>query len=287
MLPALATVIAVKTMLSSSKRSGEAFVFCMQLAACACDLTSRSDHNEAELHALALGDALLHRMSTPVRASELDLNTVKLVPRFGVEQGLRPDGSVKIRAVDHFSWSHRGAGPARRTRREVKVSSVNGHYTPDMQITHEHLDDLHVVMRRFHCRLGRVPWLFKADIDAAFRRVPVRESHKWAAGVAYLFEDEIWASIHHGMPFGATSSVVAWQRVGALISTLARKLLHIPVLRYVDDFFAPERYAVHARLLCTRTCTAVASLAGRRQWKMPCGHLPDSHGHCWASQRFR
>ena len=29
---------------------------------------------------------------------------------------------------------------------------------------------------------GTAPGLWKADVDSAFRRVPVREAHKWATG---------------------------------------------------------------------------------------------------------
>ena len=42
-----------------------------------------------------------------------------MVPRFGVAQGLKPDGTAKIRAVDHFSWSC-AAGRKKRKRTEVK-----------------------------------------------------------------------------------------------------------------------------------------------------------------------
>ena len=113
---------------------------------------------------------------------------------------------------------------------------------------------------RIHWQWHRTPpWLFKADVDAAFRRIPLLEAHKWVAGVAYLHNGaplrvkcicifvlffrsgKPWVATHHAAPFGATASVVAWHRVGALIAALARKLLHIPVLRYVDDYFAPER----------------------------------------------
>ena len=86
-----------------------------------------------------------------------------------------------------------------------------------------------------------VPWLWKADVDAAFRRVPLCEAHKWAAGVAYLYKGEPWVATHLGMPFGATSSVVAWHRIGELITALARKLLHLPVFRYVDDWFGADK----------------------------------------------
>ena len=43
------------------------------------------------------------------------------------------------------------------------------------------------------------------------------------------------------MPFGATASVVAWHRVGDLLLEIARRLLHLPAFRYVDDYFAAER----------------------------------------------
>ena len=46
-------------------------------------------------------------------------NKVLMVPRFGVAQGLKQDGTAKIRAVDHFSWSC-AAGRKKRKRTEVK-----------------------------------------------------------------------------------------------------------------------------------------------------------------------
>ena len=84
------------------------------------------------------------------------------------------------------------------------------------------------------------PGLWKADIDAAFRRVPLRESHQWAAGVAYQYRGDTWVAVHTSMPFGATASVIAWHRVGALLLEIARRVLHLPVFRYVDDYFAAE-----------------------------------------------
>jgi len=51
-------------------------------------------------------------------------------------------------------------------------------------------------------------------------------------------------------PFGASSSVYSWERVGALICTIARRALRIATFRYVDDFFAAERY-VHGARVCS------------------------------------
>ena len=156
-------------------------------------------------------------------------------------QGVKADGTVKVRAVDHLSWSHARNVGRKRTRKEVKNGSVNGHYQPTCPITHDHLDDLLSAMQLQTSLCDEVPWLWKADVDAAFRRVPLCEAHKWAAGVAYLYKGEPWVATHLGMPFGATSSVVAWHRIGELITALARKLLHLPVFRYVDDWFGADK----------------------------------------------
>ena len=43
------------------------------------------------------------------------------------------------------------------------------------------------------------------------------------------------------MPFGASSSVWAWDRVGAALVWIARVVLRIPLLRYVDDLHTAER----------------------------------------------
>ena len=56
-----------------------------------------------------------------------------------------------------------------------------------------------------------------------------------------MYRGVAMVSVHHAMPFGATASVVAWHKVGGLIQSIARRLLHIPVFRYVDDYFTPER----------------------------------------------
>lgn len=42
------------------------------------------------------------------------------------------------------------------------------------------------------------------------------------------------------MPFGAVASVHAWDRVGAFFRELGRKLFHLVLFRYVDDFFAVD-----------------------------------------------
>ena len=58
-------------------------------------------------------------------------------------------------------------------------------------MTHDHLDDLLAGMRQFRILLGELPGLWKADVDAAFRRLPIRKDHRWAASVAFVYKEVV------------------------------------------------------------------------------------------------
>jgi hypothetical protein len=206
-----------------------------------------------ELHAITLDDASKGRMTKPVPAGQVDLTSVRLAPRFAVAQGLKEDGSIKLRAVDHLSYSAPLCGQ-KRTRHQVKADSLNGHCQLAEKVTHDHLDGIAAGMRLFIQNIGEVPHLWKADIDAAFRRVPLRPAHSWAAGVAYVAGGQKWISFHHAMPFGATSSVFAWHKIGELLCRIARKVFHLPVYRYVDDYFAFGRCCLLVPSNCICVC---------------------------------
>ena len=187
----------------------------------------REDANAVALHAVTLEDAALGWMSDPVAIDAVDLGSVRLVPRFGVEQGLKEDGSVKIRPVDHMSWSAGGSLKRRRTKKEVKADSINGFCRVGEQMSHDHLDKLLALLRRCMLAFSVVPWLWQADIKSAFRRIPLLGEHRWAAGVfiaqcarfnliwvglvllgvAYMLHGILMCAFHRSMPFGATSSV--------------------------------------------------------------------------------
>ena len=97
------------------------------------------------------------------------------------------------------------------------------------------------------------PAQWKLDVDSAFRRVPIAPEHRWAAGVAFMHDNVPHVSFHNACAFGATSSVHSWERVGAMLAVFARKLLRLPVFRYVDDLFSTDRpVCVLVRLLHAR-----------------------------------
>ena len=126
----------------------------------------RYDENEEQLHQIALDDAAKHRMSAPVRVNADIAGRVLCCPRFGVEQGVRADGSKKLRAVDHFSWSC-AKGQKKRKRREVKFDSINGHFTTEVDLKHDHLDDLLAAMKEQFVATGQVCVQFLVSVLAA------------------------------------------------------------------------------------------------------------------------
>jgi hypothetical protein len=151
----------------------------------------REDEHSMELLALAKEDAALGRLSEPVPVEHFPVDQFLLHPRFAVARR-REDGSVKVRAIDHFSWSE---APQAQQRRE---GSVNGHTVPAERLGHDTLDALGEAMRQFVRRVGVLPGLVKSDVDAAFRRVPVRADQRWACGIAFRVAAQVAlrASLH-------------------------------------------------------------------------------------------
>lgn len=221
--------------------------------------TMRADSFEEAVHELTCADASRGWMSYPVPASQCDLTCVRAVPRFGIEQGVKKDGSIKVRAVDNFSWIAPDADVPQQTRRQCKLASLNGCTSVPERIQHDHLDDLLGSVHHAKSLFGELPSIFKADIASAFRRVPLAPEQTWAAAIMYIFQGVVMFSRHWASPFGALSSVYNWERVGRFFCTLARKLLHIAVFEYVDDYFAAERAETveHAMLCFARLVRAM------------------------------
>ncbi len=197
----------------------------------------REDKHSAYLLEQCLNDVAVHRMSAPCEASQADLSASRLSPRFCVEQGYNYDGiNLKLRAIDDLSRS-----------------LVNAITQASEKLHHDSIDALFKSVR-WLVRTGRKVQLWKADIDAAYRRVPICPEHRWAAGVTFAHEGMKYISQHFTFPFGARAAVHAWDRVGSLLTSIARRILHLPILRYVDDFYAvaPHGLAEHSMNIFAR-----------------------------------
>ena len=60
-----------------------------------------------------------------------------------------------------------------------------GHVTATEKLKHEALDEVCSAMREHKRLTGKSPTLWKADVDSAFRRVPVNADQRWCCGVAF------------------------------------------------------------------------------------------------------
>ena len=221
--------------------------------------TVSADENGDELHNLIVKDAAQGWMSEPVPV-DVSQDEVRAVPGRGVAQ-FRADGTTKVRAVFDYSWcAPEPESKAKKLPRKVaKEQSVNGCTWLPEKCTHDHLDDLVAFCRTLVLTLGVVPMLFKADIASAFRRIPLLPAHRWAAGIMYMQGCRVLQATHLSCPFGATASVFNWERVGRFLRKIVRKLLHLAMFEYVDDYFAAERpeVAEHAMLCFARVVRAV------------------------------
>ena len=224
--------------------------------------TLREEVNSEWLINEAKADANRGRMSAPTFWDGKD-DMCLFHPRFAASQ-TRPDGSVKLRAVDNFSWSSSDRG---------KDDSTNGFTVMQEKMTHDTIDSLVEASSLFMDRVGAVPALLKADVDSAYRRIPVKKEHRWVAGVAFMAKGCAYKAMHYACPFGAAASGVAWERIGAAIAHIATFFLYLAMLQYVDDFFGPERVeTMHSALQCfARLVRALLGQSAIAEAKLECG----------------
>ena len=168
-----------------------------------------NDHSNI-LMDLTLKDAELGRMSMPVPCTSEHIQSFNISRRFGVEQG------AKVRACD-----------------DETASKVNAGCEPSERLRVDGLDALLAAITLFFTCAGCVLSLLKADIDSAYRRVPIKPSDRWAAFVAFAADFQgartSFVSGHYAMPFGAVGSVHSWDRIGALLVHIIRWQLRIPI----------------------------------------------------------
>lgn len=145
----------------------------------------------------------LQRMGETWRVDECDLSSITLSPRFGIEQGLRADGTPKLRPVDDFT-----------------SSGCNIATFPGEKLVYESLDHFLAALRRAGDLMGDGLSMWKADIDSAYRRIPVLPAHRPFAWVVFLWAGCAFAAQHVGLPFGSVASVHHWNRIGQSLRRL-------------------------------------------------------------------
>ena len=129
-------------------------------------------------------------MTGPCCVSDLDLESVLLARRFSVEQGVRSDGSPKVRGCDDMSGN--GLNPCFRACEKLG---------------NDRLDKLAALVTLFFRTVSSLPALWKADVDSAYRRIPVKPEHRDLLWIVILLGGEILAARHNSLPFGCVASV--------------------------------------------------------------------------------
>ena len=174
-----------------------------------------------------MADVEKGRMSAPQTADSLDLKAVVLSKRFGLEQGTKSDGSVKIRAVD-----------------DCTRSDLNETITKTEKMVCDGVDKAILVAQWFDMNGQTDLSMGKVDIASAYRRVPIKADHRKLSWIAFKIDEQIMASRHNALCFGSTGSVYGWNRVGMFLTHVILHILKLPTGRWVDDIFWVESNAL-------------------------------------------
>ena len=205
---------------------------------------SKEDKHAQKLLDEIEADAAEGRMTMPEVITEDHVANCLLANRFSVEQGFKEDGSTKVRAVD-----------------DETASGVNLCTEGGDKINCESLDMLVDAVKQFSLHQGgfKKLGLWKADIKSAYRRLPIQPEHRWMAWVLVKKDGKLYVARHNACMFGASASVVAWDRVGEMIKNICLSILKIPSLRWVDDFFGvePAGTTEHCKLCFARCVRAM------------------------------
>ena len=177
-----------------------------------------------EVYQMTCEDASKGWMSWPRRLRHADLADYALTRRLPVAEWREHVASYRTRIVDHATESLRNAATG----------------TAGQRLQSDTLELLFWLLSIF--MLAAVePFLYKADVASAYRKVPIRPAHHQYSASVFSYAGDAWLSLHYVCAFGAVSSVWNFHRVGNWLLRFLRTKALLPVLKYVDDFFGVSR----------------------------------------------
>lgn len=130
----------------------------------------------------------------------------------------------KIRRIEDWAASHHNS--------TIMVHDVPTHHT----IGH------YVDCLRWLAGRGILGQVWGHDLDAAYRQLPVRFPHQCYVLLNLPDGPTFWR--HHALSFGSSASVWSFNRWADAIQLVSRRVLHVPVHHFVDDFAAVEGEAL-------------------------------------------
>jgi hypothetical protein len=198
-------------------------------------------------------------LGEPVRVGDLDLSKIILVPRFPVFQG-------KVRPIDDF-----------------KANKLNRTYASPERLTVDGSDHVVSVLRHFlevSPDLASSPGSLKGwSVDewkAYKQRALCPEDQARLFIVYHVPGVGVRASQLRAMPFGASASVLEFNRIPKLLATYLRVALKSPTCSYFDDFFGlePSRTVTSSFVACQTIHELAGILIAEPEWPEPFRHLP-------------
>ena len=194
---------------------------------------------------LGFGGQLWARFSTNNRSALALSDAVSAAIRaevaVGVTRGPFPAPPFNDFRVNPLSARAKPGGAARviLDLSRPHGASVNDAIDPDQfPVQYPGLDDLAALI---YAHGGAGTLLFKADVKAAFKLIPVRPDQHHALG--FCWEQQFWYQT--ALPFGCRSSPSIFNEFAGLLRDLLRRMAgNEAVLNYLDDFFGIEQPGV-------------------------------------------
>ena len=100
----------------------------------------------------------------------------------------------------------------------MRRSGCNEATATSEKLTYESMDLFLQTIREMEQRVGKELSFWKADIDSAFRRIPIRPQDREYSYIAFRYNGNVVVAKHLALMFGSVASVHHWERVGECCS---------------------------------------------------------------------
>ena len=223
----------------------------------------RKGRVDAEWEALLneiLQEVALGRMSGPYAApSDWPRQCVPVASHQDFSVCLPAQEDAKVAAA--FSVVQQGSDGSRKVRRceDYRRSGHNATVHVSDVPAHDDTDKCVQILLRLNAA-GHSSELWCQDLQVAYRQLPVQETSHAVALLLTPSGPTLWR--HDVLPFGAASSVWCFNRCVDALTYLARSLLLILVIHFVDDIGCPD--ARHSAASRFASFTELCELLGMR-----------------------
>ena len=139
--------------------------------------------------------------------------------------GTKPDGSTKVRPIDDMTRCvlfHLHVFAVTLCA-HLQRSGCNAATAPSEKLAYESMDRFLQSIQAMEKTIGKNLSFWKADLDSAFRRIPIRPKDREFSHVVFKYNENVIVAKHLATMFGSVASVHHWERVGIM------PLLALPV----------------------------------------------------------